>query len=312
MPRPKKSSYNNEKPPLSYVALCAMAIRSSSIGMMSLNEIYRFIINTFPYYKSTVSKWRNSLRHNLSFNDCFVKIIQGGENGHKRSLWSLHPNCGDMFDDGSLLRRKRRFVARKRHRDETQRHLVKLGTQTANVTLLPTVQKSQDCQTNKSRICNIITNKLSHNHYISQTTILGTKNDTSTHDGEIGSNPTNFSIDNILKGTVSKEKRPLYQDEKHEVPRLLRISGSRHPDELFCAVSKYREHYEHQRRRKLYMNQTCSCKSFIGFEAKEHLFDATLYKYCHPNASAFEDESPLPGIEPHKASLTLHYKACCS
>ena len=110
MPRPRKSSYGDEKPPFSYVALCAMALHGSATGMMTLNDIYRFITNNFPFYKTHPSKWRNSLRHNLSFNDCFVKIVCGTTTGAKRSYWSLHPSCGDMFQDGSLLRRKKRFV----------------------------------------------------------------------------------------------------------------------------------------------------------------------------------------------------------
>ncbi len=110
MPRPRKSTYGSEKPPYSYVALCAMAIQSSTTGMLTLNEIYRFIVNTFPFYKANPSKWRNSLRHNLSFNDCFVKMVCATSSGSKKSYWSLHPSCGNMFKDGSLLRRKKRFV----------------------------------------------------------------------------------------------------------------------------------------------------------------------------------------------------------
>eukprot|EP00794_Sanderia_malayensis_P009000 gene9000-9961_t len=111
MPRPRKSTYGSEKPPYSYVALCAMAIQHSTTGMLTLSDIYRFITNSFPFYKTSSSKWRNSLRHNLSFNDCFVKIVCTTSSGSKKCYWSLHPNCGNMFKDGTLLRRKRRFTA---------------------------------------------------------------------------------------------------------------------------------------------------------------------------------------------------------
>eukprot|EP00112_Aurelia_sp_Birch-Aquarium-sp1_P019013 Seg4620.2 transcript_id=Seg4620.2/GoldUCD/mRNA.D3Y31 product="Fork head domain-containing protein FD5" protein_id=Seg4620.2/GoldUCD/D3Y31 len=113
MPRPRKSTYGDEKPPYSYVALCAMAIHSSPNKMMTLSQIYKFITDNFPFYQKNSTKWQNSLRHNLSFNDCFIKVLRGTEHGGKGSYWTLHPDCAEMFQDGSFLRRKRRFLAKK-------------------------------------------------------------------------------------------------------------------------------------------------------------------------------------------------------
>lgn len=113
MPRPRKSTYGDEKPPYSYVALCAMAIHSSSNKMMTLSQIYKFITENFPFYQKNSTKWQNSLRHNLSFNDCFIKVMRGTDHGGKGSYWTLHPDCAEMFQDGSFLRRKRRFLAKK-------------------------------------------------------------------------------------------------------------------------------------------------------------------------------------------------------
>ena len=66
----------------------------------------------FPFYRKSSSRWQNSLRHNLSYNDCFVKISkghdQGGSSG-KGSYWTLHQSSSQMFQEGSYLRRKRRF-----------------------------------------------------------------------------------------------------------------------------------------------------------------------------------------------------------
>uniref|UniRef100_A0ABD2W802 Fork-head domain-containing protein n=1 Tax=Trichogramma kaykai TaxID=54128 RepID=A0ABD2W802_9HYME len=73
MPRPSRDTYGDQKPPYSYISLTAMAIWSSKDKMLPLAEIYKFIADRFPYYRKDTRRWQNSLRHNLSFNDCFIK-----------------------------------------------------------------------------------------------------------------------------------------------------------------------------------------------------------------------------------------------
>ena len=109
MPRPLRNSYGSAKPPYSYISLTAMAIQSSPQKMLSLSEIYQFIMDHFPFYRDNTQRWQNSLRHNLSFNDCFLKIPRRPEQPGKGSLWALHPDCGAMFENGSFLRRRKRF-----------------------------------------------------------------------------------------------------------------------------------------------------------------------------------------------------------
>ncbi|XP_020320196.1 forkhead box protein B2-like [Oncorhynchus kisutch] len=109
MPRPGKNSYSEQKPPYSYISLTAMAIQNSTEKMLPLSDIYKFIMDRFPYYRENTQRWQNSLRHNLSFNDCFIKIPRRPEQPGKGSFWALHPDCGDMFENGSFLRRRKRF-----------------------------------------------------------------------------------------------------------------------------------------------------------------------------------------------------------
>ncbi|KAG7481144.1 hypothetical protein MATL_G00063600 [Megalops atlanticus] len=109
MPRPGKNSYSDQKPPYSYISLTAMAIQSSQEKMLPLSDIYKFIMDRFPYYRENTQRWQNSLRHNLSFNDCFIKIPRRPDQPGKGSFWALHPDCGDMFENGSFLRRRKRF-----------------------------------------------------------------------------------------------------------------------------------------------------------------------------------------------------------
>lgn len=109
MPRPLKESYGDLKPPFSYISLTAMAIWNSPQKMLPLSEIYKYIMDKFPYYRRNTQKWQNSLRHNLSFNDCFIKVPRHTSKSGKGSFWTLHPKAFDMFENGSLLRRRKRF-----------------------------------------------------------------------------------------------------------------------------------------------------------------------------------------------------------
>ncbi|XP_075903212.1 forkhead box protein B2 [Nelusetta ayraudi] len=115
MPRPGKNSYSDQKPPYSYISLTAMAIQNSSEKMLPLSDIYKFIMDRFPYYRENTQRWQNSLRHNLSFNDCFIKIPRRPDQPGKGSFWALHPDCGDMFENGSFLRRRKRFKVLRAH-----------------------------------------------------------------------------------------------------------------------------------------------------------------------------------------------------
>lgn len=118
MPRPSRESYGDQKPPYSYISLTAMAIWSSPEKMLPLSEIYRFIIERFPYYRRNTQRWQNSLRHNLSFNDCFIKIPRRPDRPGKGAFWALHPSALDMFENGSFLRRRKRFKLPKRVHEE--------------------------------------------------------------------------------------------------------------------------------------------------------------------------------------------------
>lgn len=104
-----RRSYTHAKPPYSYISLITMAIQNSPTKMLTLSEIYQFIMDLFPFYRQNQQRWQNSIRHSLSFNDCFVKVPRTPDKPGKGSFWALHPESGNMFENGCYLRRQKRF-----------------------------------------------------------------------------------------------------------------------------------------------------------------------------------------------------------
>ncbi|KAI6219513.1 Forkhead box protein A1-B [Aphelenchoides fujianensis] len=70
---------------------------------MLLCEVYEWISEQYPYFRLRGTGWRNSIRHNLSLNDCFVKESRA-PNG-KGHYWTIHPaNLAD-FSNGDFRRK---------------------------------------------------------------------------------------------------------------------------------------------------------------------------------------------------------------
>ncbi|OTF81232.1 Fork head-like protein [Euroglyphus maynei] len=117
-----RRSYTHAKPPYSYISLITMAIQNCPNKMLTLSEIYQFIMDLFPYYRQNQQRWQNSIRHSLSFNDCFLKVPRTPDKPGKGSFWTLHPESGNMFENGCYLRRQKRFKCDKKDGSHRQMH----------------------------------------------------------------------------------------------------------------------------------------------------------------------------------------------
>ena len=99
------------KPQHSYIGLIAMAILSSPDKKLVLSDIYSYILDNYAYFRTRGPGWRNSIRHNLSLNDCFMK--SGRSANGKGHYWAIHPANIDDFARGDFRRRRAQRRVRK-------------------------------------------------------------------------------------------------------------------------------------------------------------------------------------------------------
>ncbi|CAH1791638.1 unnamed protein product [Owenia fusiformis] len=100
-----------DKPHHSYVKLIVDAILSKPEKRIILSDIYKYIQDNFEYYNNEERAWRNSIRHNLSLNECFIKA--GRADSGKGNYWSIHPACIEDFSKGDYRKRNARRRAKR-------------------------------------------------------------------------------------------------------------------------------------------------------------------------------------------------------
>lgn len=92
---------NGEKPPEPYANIIVKAILSTNNNVMQLKDIYSYMIENYEYFSSQKqsTKWKNSVRHNLSRHKYFVKTCEKNAQGH---YWSIDPAYLAIFKNGNF------------------------------------------------------------------------------------------------------------------------------------------------------------------------------------------------------------------
>jgi hypothetical protein len=98
-----------DKPLYTYAQLIAQAILSSKEQQLTLNQIYAYISNRFPFYQLNDRGWQNSIRHNLSLNRFFIKIPRQHNDPGKGSFWKIHKEYQDSLAQQAFVHKRSRF-----------------------------------------------------------------------------------------------------------------------------------------------------------------------------------------------------------
>ncbi|KAL0588725.1 Forkhead box protein N3 [Plecturocebus cupreus] len=80
------------KPAYSFSCLTFMVIENSPTKCLLVKDVYSWILEHFPHFANAPTEWKNSMRHNLSLNMCFMKVDKPrSQNIGKGSLWHIDP-----------------------------------------------------------------------------------------------------------------------------------------------------------------------------------------------------------------------------
>ncbi len=85
------------KPSHSYANLIGMAILRAPSRRLTLAQIYKWISDTYVFYRGQETGWQNSIRHNLSLNKAFQKQERPKGDSGKGNYWTIAPGMEMQF-----------------------------------------------------------------------------------------------------------------------------------------------------------------------------------------------------------------------
>jgi hypothetical protein len=93
-----------------------MAILQANDRCLPLAQIYQRISDQFSYYSLTESGWQNSVRHNLSVKQYFIKIERPSHDPGKGHYWRIKPRQEHQFTQESDVDRSAKAISSLRRR----------------------------------------------------------------------------------------------------------------------------------------------------------------------------------------------------
>ncbi|KAK9499322.1 hypothetical protein O3M35_002375 [Rhynocoris fuscipes] len=85
-----------------------MALNTSPTKTLTLREIYTYLQDSFPFFRGDYKGWKNSIRHNLSLNKCFIKLPKNKDYPGKGNYWTLNESEMVNFEQGTFRKRSKR------------------------------------------------------------------------------------------------------------------------------------------------------------------------------------------------------------
>ncbi|XP_071651232.1 uncharacterized protein [Temnothorax longispinosus] len=140
----------NAKPPFSYATIICLAMRAND-NKVSLSNIYAWIRENFLFYKYADPAWKNSIRHNLSLNKCFVKLPRSKDEPGKGGFWKLDL---ERMEEGKQSRRQRSMISQRSR--GTKRQSPSATTTTTATTTLNALNTGSSCTPPTSCLSNTL------------------------------------------------------------------------------------------------------------------------------------------------------------
>ncbi|KAF9818358.1 hypothetical protein IEO21_02873 [Rhodonia placenta] len=102
-PPPPPPELMPPKPPFTYAQLCYRAIKALE-GKASLQDICLWIKETYEWYRYCAKDWESSVRHNLSSNPGFKKLLRSKDEKGKGALWTVDEAFEHNFEEQDARR----------------------------------------------------------------------------------------------------------------------------------------------------------------------------------------------------------------
>lgn len=113
----------------SYTEMIAKILLSDMFTAKTLQDIYKNMEEMYPFLRQRGRSWKNSVRHTLSLNECFLKVPR--EDSGQKCNWTVHPKYLHRFSIGNF---KNLRSLSKRDRDTKSRANDKFKTCQSNDT----------------------------------------------------------------------------------------------------------------------------------------------------------------------------------